>query len=712
MAPSRTRANTAVQTRPVVSETKLLLSPARTLEPCDKDFSSPPFASIRNHTVLARDLKPSNTPAFSSVEVPLSSGFDNLHAKSKDHESGSKNNEPNTMVESRARSCSGSIQVQAASEVKPREVTYAASAPGSPFFGKKPPRHDSAYYSMKGRDDASEVDFEVQVRQMRARERVQILRTRVLRTRRVRRERRGQLRHLRDNARDALDKLTRKINELVALGRLENLQAELSPYYDALRTAQDELGPAEDAFDNLEHRLDEEEQDLEDEEDHFYRHNNVLSLDVPDSKLDDELSPLVKPYHPPEAEVPELSLEDEKVRDYLAKIEEAERLKEELDDLESDYYQFSVDANFRKKHGIPLSTETAEFLKAYPDEYKECLSNLHTVEDSLLDLRDECIDQGLFSKSEYVYEPRDALYEEVMESVDEARERSPLRVAADHHREDETNFGDKRDYVNKWLLEWVSDSTVDTMMLQAWIYFEYPQNKNQDLGEERWTELVIDNWNKDGAGKMANQFYNASKLDAIEGDTGNLNAISTTRSGTRDIYGSLEVDAEEERSFEDVQSDNGSLTTQERNIELTPTKQSYQQTPSTEKTLKSMQATHPILSTPHPVTKASSVSCIELAPGHLRRTLHQSIEPSRRTKSAVPDQRTQEPQPKVTSSETDLSTLRYDASSTADLSTPLDGNHQSFDTFDQGDQELVNGHYHHSNASILSDLLIPLSDVL
>lgn len=710
MAPSRTRANTAIQIRPALSDARLLLSPAKNPEPSDRDFLSPPLASIRNHTALARDLRPPDTPSFSSVQVPLLPASDNLHARARSYEDDSKNNEPHKMFESPARSWSGSIQFQAASEIKSREVTYAASAPGSPFFGKKPPRSDSAYYSMRGRDDVSEVDSEVQVRQMRARERVQILRTRVLRTRRVRRERKDQLRHLRDNARDALDKLTRKINELVALGRLDNLQSELSPYYDALRTAQDELGPAEDAFDNLEHRLDEEEQDLEEEEDHFYRHNNVLSLDVPDSKLDEELSPLVKPYHPPETEIPELSLENEKVRDYLAKVEEAERLKEELDDLENDYYQLTVGANFRKKHGIALSTETAEFLKAYPDEYKECLSNLHTVEDALLDLRDECIDQGLFTEFEHVYEPRDALYEEVMEYVDEARDRSPLRVAADHHRENETNFGDKRDYVNEWLLEWVAESTVDTMMLQAWIYFEYPKNKNQDLEEEKWTELAIDNWDKDGAGKMANQFYNASKLDAIEGDTGNL--MSTTRSGTRDFYGSLEVDAEEARSFEDVQSDNGSLTTQTRNIKLTPTKQTYQQTPSTETTPKSIQVKPHTLFVPHLVAKASSVNGIDLAPDHSSRTLYQSIEPLRRTKSEVPEQRTQEPQPKVTSSETDLSTLRYDASSTADASTPLDSNHQSFDTFQQDEHEPMNGHYHHSNASILSDLLIPLSDVL
>jgi hypothetical protein len=714
MAPGRTRASTViVQTRPVLSEHRLLLSPARILEPRLKDHPPPPFAG----TVLARDARPEKSPQSTSVEVSSWPGSESLHIRYRGLGTGSKNNEPYTMFESPARSWQGgSFRVEVTPEPNACGVTYAYSAPGSPKRHWSPPRQDSAYYSVKDREDVAEINYEVQARQLRARERVQILRMRVTKTRRIKRERKALLRQLRARVTHALDKLTRKINELVALQRLENLQAELSPYYDELRAAQDELGPAEDLYDHLEGRLDEEELDLEEEEDHFYRHFNVLSLDVPDSQLDEELSPLVKPYHPPEGEFQEISLENEKVADYLRKIEEAERLKEGLDDLETDYYRLSVDANFRKRHGIPLSAEHIEFLKSYPEEYKEGLDNLHAVEDALLDLRDECIEQGLFSESEHIYEPRDALYEEVMESVDEARERSSLRVAADHHQESEINFGDKRDYVNKWLLEWVPDSTLDTMMLRAWIYFEYPAHKSADLEGDKWADMAIGNWDNDSAGKFANEFFNASKLDAITGDTadtGNLGAFSTTRSA---IYGSLDVDLEDEgRSSPNVQTENGSFTMEKRTLELMSTEENYQQTASMETTPRSLLEKHPAIFAPHPVTKASSLHAFDIHHETPYQTLPISTEPLRRARSAMPGHVSQHPltiNVKTSSLETDLSTLRYGTSSTAELSTPLDNIAQSANGFDKHDHERANNLYSHGNASVLSDLFIPISDVL
>jgi hypothetical protein len=55
----------------------------------------------------------------------------------------------------------------------------------------------------------------------------------------------------------------------------------------------------------------------------------------------------------------------------------------------------------------------------YPKAYKELTEKLQRVEDELYELRDHCIDQGLFSASEHTYKPRDSLVEEIYESVND-----------------------------------------------------------------------------------------------------------------------------------------------------------------------------------------------------------------------------------------------------------------------------------------------------
>jgi hypothetical protein len=470
------------------------------------------------------------------------------------------------MLESPAGSWKETSISQATPKIAPQDARFAAPTARNPVLDEKPLRQDSAYFSSRGiHDNGSEVDIEIQARQIRARERILILRGRVLRTRNIRRERREVVRELREEVREVLNKLTRKINELVALGRL---QEEIGPYYERLRVAQDQLGPAEDAFDRLESRLDEEEQDLEQEEDHFYRHNDILALAVPESKLDDVISPLVKPYNPSEADIQNLFLENGLFQEFLAKVEEAKRLKEDVDELEVDYLNRSGDATFRKRHGILLSEETATFLAEYPELHAKLIENLHDVEDTVFDLRADCLHQGLFPDSEHIYEPRDALYDELMDSVDEARHRSPLRVATLHNQypEHATDFGDKRDYINNWLLQWIQQSPIDEWMLKQWIYSEYPDtlDKAKALDDDKWSELAVENWDNDDAGESANRNYNASRLDAITGDTGRLDATSTGRSGISDSLRSLDVALDDDGQADVVMmgSESGSYATQ------------------------------------------------------------------------------------------------------------------------------------------------------
>jgi hypothetical protein len=452
-----------------------------------------------------------------------------------------ESNEPPAMLKLPTAGSTETAQPESPSKVRPCD-TSTSSAP--PHSQDELVQVGTISSRPSAQDVRSEVDFDVQVRQIRARERIVILRRRVIRTRRLMKNKRSKLRQLREIAQDALDKLMRKLNESEAFG---SMQEDLRSLYQNLHEAQDTLGPAEYAYGMLESQLDDEEQDLEEEEDYFYRHHDVTSFSIADSRLDDDISPLVKPYAAPETELQRLDLNSENnmTRGYLDKLSEAGRLKDDLDILEEKYFQRSTDASFRKRHEIALSTETAIFLTEYPKLRSDILETLRAVEDDIFDLRSKCLDQDLFTESEFVYERRDALYEDVMDSVYDARDRSPLRIAAHENKYDEreTNFGDKREYVNNWLLQWIQDSAFESLVLKTWIYFEYPERPEKDkiLEGDKWSDLAVENWDRDSAGKEANKNTSANRLDAIAGETGRLNATTTGISGFPDSLGSLDV---------------------------------------------------------------------------------------------------------------------------------------------------------------------------
>lgn len=177
------------------------------------------------------------------------------------------------------------------------------------------------------------------------------------------------------------------------------------------------------------------------------------------------------------------------------------------------------------------------FLDDYPTLRKETLDELHDMEDALFDLRDECLDQNLFADSEHVYEMRDALYEEIFDLLEDTDANSPragLLVAAkmrDTPQEiDKEAKPTRQDYVNKWLLNWVQDSTLGVIMLRAQIYlwFENVHDQDQILGDSKWATLAIEHWDTDKAGEKTDVFFNESKRDAIAGRTGNLEGSGTS----------------------------------------------------------------------------------------------------------------------------------------------------------------------------------------
>ncbi|KAG4435136.1 hypothetical protein IFR05_009368 [Cadophora sp. M221] len=508
----------------------------------------------------------------------------NLHrldGRNENYELYSSDNETSNMVHSPGESLREDSNPEPATPKNPRGVRYAPSA-SSPS-NQKPSRQDSAYFSSWGPqgDGSSDGDSDIKEQQLKARERVVILRRKVLKTRQIKRKKRDSLRQLRERVRASLDRLTQKLNELVALDKFPD---EIIPYYDELRAAQDQLGPAEHEYERLENRLDNEEEDLEEEEEHYYelhRYNKAAFDDSNQgSRIEQTISPAMKPYDTPNTEIQTLHLENTLLQDYLSMVDEALAIGKELQNLEDDYIHVSDDANLRRRNGFPLFATMTTFLSEYPKSRAEILENLYRAEDELLDLREECLKQGVFAKNEYPYEPRDALRDDLMEAVDEALERSPLRVAARHvkHIEIPKEGSNKKDYVNNWLLQWVQDSTVDMMMLRTFIYVacpgisDTPHKTLVEIGDDKWTDCSLANWFTDNAGKFADFNYNASRLDAIAGATNKLNIGSTNWSLS--TGSSLNVGLDYDRSVDPVimGSEAASYVTQKGDLDAAPTK--------------------------------------------------------------------------------------------------------------------------------------------
>ncbi|PSS12620.1 hypothetical protein M430DRAFT_52906 [Amorphotheca resinae ATCC 22711] len=472
------------------------------------------------------------------------------------------------MFESPIGSEKGTSDLEGTPRNRSQNVTIGLLPPRSASVSIAPDlvRQDSAYYSTKNSEDGnSGMDSDGQASQLRARERLERLRQRVFRTRNLVRSGKSNLRQLRGNFLDAADRLTRKLGEVTILQNIEALR-RITSCNEKLRLALGELRLKEEEHDRLEGRLNDEENDLEQEENRFYRHTNVSATRVPEQKLDDTMSLLLKPDTDDSRD---LNPDSDLLERYLAKVTEADELKRELDKLQDDYCRLSKDDSFRRSHNIPIPTNTITFLSDFPRLHKETVEKLGVVEHELFDLRKECLEENVFTENDHVYEPRNALYEEVMDSVDEARIRSPLFVAARHlnYQEHDTNYSDKRDYVNNWLLQWLQESVFETCRLRAYIYFEYP-NKGEGLDGE-WPELALINWDKDDAGATATESYNASKMDIISGDTTVHEPVTIQKmapSSNPSSLGSLDVDLgvgdEAKAEAEIINRETDSCTTQ------------------------------------------------------------------------------------------------------------------------------------------------------
>ena len=385
----------------------------------------------------------------------------------------------------------------------------------------------------------SGIDTSIQVKQMRARENVAILREGVLRTRRTVKDQRVELRQREEDVMKAINTLTRKLAEIVTSVKLE----DVSVLHDSLKIAHDRLGPVEFEYEKLELRLEDEEWNLEEEEAYFYRYHHA-STNVSEARVDALPSPRTRKYQASEVDSSASTLDNELLRNYLDKVADVECLKEELDGLESDFVRFSEEADFRRKHSIDLSKELSIFFEEYLKVHADLIRDVYDTEDEIFDLRDKCIDEGVFGDDEHKYEPYSALSEEWMEPVYYTEDRSPFKVAARRNmsRSFNLDYGDKQDSVNCWILGGVQESAIHILMLKVEIFSRIsalPDLKDNAFNDDKWADMAIEHWYQDGMGNLASENFNASRLDQIFGSSCISQNASTGFSGVPGIIDSL-----------------------------------------------------------------------------------------------------------------------------------------------------------------------------
>jgi hypothetical protein len=439
--------------------------------------------------------------------------FNVTHAGQDDNEQVLPENDSVGISDSLARGGHGSVDRDTTPRIQTAEPSLDRTDDLSPL---RQVSQDSAYESIMGtKQSESEVDLDQQAANIKARERVEIIRGRVLQTRNVMSEKRQELQFLREILRDTTDDLMRAVNKLMAFENIKDLRS-LAPYHEALQRAQDDLGPAENAYDLLEIRLNREEEELEEEEKYFYTHNHVPLARPSDARLEKTLTPRTMPYDPEGQSPSNLKLEPELVQVYFDKVAGAEIFKEQLHELEDKQYSLNQELFFRKRHELPLSKEKADFLDNFPRLRRDLIDALENLEDDLHEIRDRCIKENLFGPSDYPYEPYDALVEEIYDSIDDVRDQRPLYA---HYKKHLADFEKKQDYVNTWLLEWIQESTVEILQLRSFIYTEYPVYGKELLGDD-WSDLALEFWDRDSAGKAANREQRKSTIDALLGGTG------------------------------------------------------------------------------------------------------------------------------------------------------------------------------------------------
>ncbi|RDW65531.1 hypothetical protein BP5796_10223 [Coleophoma crateriformis] len=456
----------------------------------DEDLPTGPVAICGSPPEYTLPTRPKDPPSASS---PYNDQFPELPAS--DH---SRPESPSTTVsfESRDNPRSGTQVV-----IEPASLR-SQGPPESP--SRKELKQDSSYGASE-----SEVNVDLQASNIKARHRVEILRGNVNQTRLALPDERMKLQQLRQNLANASFDFTNAAEALMSSAHPAEPD-NLRLYHEALRVAHDDLATAENNMGELEMKLFYEEHSLEQEEMKFYTRNNISLAQPPDAISYQPLSPHDSDCTPSVAS--DLSdgstLQPEPVQQYLSKLGRANYLKDKLEFLDDREENVLTELRFRQRYGLHLTEMDSAWLANLPEKRQRTLQKLHRVEIELYDLQDQCVDQGLFREDEYRYEPRGALFYELMDVINEVLEYKPVYTAVQHSpamKTHEADLGNIQDCVNTWLLEIVEESTIENWRLRSEIESWYPDVSV--LKGDDWADLAVSYWDHDGAGKDANTLY-------------------------------------------------------------------------------------------------------------------------------------------------------------------------------------------------------------
>ena len=341
------------------------------------------------------------------------------------------------------------------------------------------------------------------------------------------------MKELRNAFLDATDGLMRVVDGLMVsdqpLGGKGKGFEGLREWHEKLRRAKDELGSAEWGIEGLFHKLNFEEGELEEEEERFYSRDGagVGSPVIDEVVLDRSISPVDEEDRSGRSsDDGKIDQDDELVVRFLERKGHAEQLKEQLDEMESRYYDLKEEQAFRTRHDLPFAEEKRTFIENFVQLHRAIIDQLEPVEEEVHNLRQQCISEGRFTALDHAYESHDALVEEIWGLIDDIRDRSPMRAAVDKHPGlllRKADCKNKRDFINTWLWGWLQDNAVERWKFKEHIVEQCPastavdrdKERSLDDDEEEWSELALRLWYQDAAGDAMDEAQPLSTMDAL-----------------------------------------------------------------------------------------------------------------------------------------------------------------------------------------------------
>ncbi|KAI9723286.1 MAG: hypothetical protein M1812_001169 [Candelaria pacifica] len=268
--------------------------------------------------------------------------------------------------------------------------------------------------------------------------------------------------------------------------------APLYVAYEGCRKARDTVGPLEDDYNQLEDSLIDLEDALDERENKFYKDYPAISVGSNDS-----FSAASSLYVPTTASG-SLAEGDEPVQNekYLAKVGEANLMRERLEGLLLERAQYMEESRIRSPYGIPLEASSEIFLRDFDEIYAKALQDFHGLEDQVQELkRTSPIESTISTRSASDGEILPPLKGPTLSTKGNRRRLSELFPNSKPEYLGE--FATRRARINAWLLHILQRSPLDADLHRTILRQTILGNDAMD--DNKWAELLLKTWPLDDA---------------------------------------------------------------------------------------------------------------------------------------------------------------------------------------------------------------------